>query len=100
MNAWTSLNSTAARLFSAIPHDLTAALARFSMAAVVWKSGQTKVSGFAVDVVDGTYEWGWPRLSDNAVALFRDEYKLPVLSPELGASMAALGEHVLPLLLL
>ena len=100
MNAWTSLNSTAARLFSAIPHDLTAALARFSMAAVFWKSGQTKVSGFAVDVVDGTYEWGWPRLSDNAVALFRDEYKLPVLSPELGASMAALGEHVLPLLLL
>jgi putative oxidoreductase len=34
------------------------------------------------------------------VDLFRDEYQLPLISPELGATLAALGEHVLPLLLL
>jgi putative oxidoreductase len=34
------------------------------------------------------------------VALFQDEYRLPLLSPELGAALAALGEHLLPVLLL
>jgi putative oxidoreductase len=32
--------------------------------------------------------------------LFRDEYQLPLLAPELGATLAALGEHALPLLIL
>jgi putative oxidoreductase len=39
-------------------------------------------------------------VSDNAVALFADEYKLPLLSPELGAHLAAYAEHLFPLLLL
>jgi putative oxidoreductase len=83
-----------------IPHSLIALLGRFSIAAVFWKSGQTKIEGLAIDIVDGTLRLGWPRLSDSAVALFRDEYKVPLLPPELAALMAATAEHVLPLLLL
>lgn len=87
-------------LMSRIPHSLIAALARFSIAAVFWKSGQTKVEGFAIDIVDGTFSVGWPRLSDSAVQLFEHEYQVPVLPPELAALMAATAEHVLPLLIL
>ena len=71
-----------------------------SVAAVFWKSGQTKIEGLAIDIVSGSFELGMPRLSSSAVDLFRDEYQLPLISPELGATLAALGEHVLPLLLL
>lgn len=88
------------RALARIPVDLIALLGRFSIAAVFWKSGQTKVEGFAVDLVDGSVQLGWPRLSDSAVALFQEEYRLPLLPPELGATLAALGEHVLPVLIL
>ena len=88
------------RAMARIPEDLIALLGRFSIAAVFWKSGQTKIEGFAVDLVEGRIQLGWPRLSDSAVALFQYEYDLPLLSPELGAVLAALGEHVLPVLLL
>jgi len=86
--------------FMRIPYSLVALLARVAVAGVFWRSGQTKVEGFALDLVEGTVQLGWPRLSDNAVALFRDEYRLPLLAPELGATLAAFGEHALPLLLL
>jgi putative oxidoreductase len=75
-------------------------LARFSIAAVFWKSGQTKVQGFAIDVVNGEYTLGWPRLSDSAIELFRDEYRLPLVPPELAAPLAAVAEHVLPVAIL
>ena len=83
-----------------IPHSLIALLARFSIAAVFWTSGQTKVEGLAINVVTGEFSLGWPRLSDSALALFRDEYKLPLLSPEFAAPLAATAEHLFPLLLL
>jgi putative oxidoreductase len=83
-----------------IPESAIALLGRFSVAAVFWKSGQTKIEGLAIDIVSGSFELGVPRLSSSAVDLFRDEYQLPLLSPQLGATLAALGEHVLPLLLL
>lgn len=86
--------------FAAIPESMIALLARFSVAAVFWKSGQTKIEGFVVDFVDGTFMLGWPRLSGSAVELFRDEYKLPLIPPELAAALAATAEHLLPLLLL
>jgi putative oxidoreductase len=44
--------------------------------------------------------FGLPRLSDSVVALFRDEYKLPLMPPELAAPMAAFAEHLFPLLIL
>ena len=87
-------------LAARLPLDLVLILARVAMAATFWRSGQTKVSGLAVDLVEGRFEWGWPRLSDSAVSLFRDEYRLPFISPELAAPLAAVAEHVFPVLLL
>ncbi len=88
------------RIFERIPNGLIAVVARFSIAAVFWLSGQTKVEGFAINIVNGEFALGWPRLSDSAVALFGDEFQLPFIAPELAAPMAALAEHVFPLLLL
>lgn len=75
-------------------------LARFSIAAIFWKSGQTKIQGFSLDIVSGEFQLGWPRLSDSVVDLFREEYRLPLMPPELGALLAAFGEHVFPALIL
>jgi putative oxidoreductase len=83
-----------------IPQSLIALLGRFSIAAAFWKSGQTKVEGLAVDIVGGTFDLGWPRLSASAVDLFHHEYQLPLLAPELAAYLAALAEHLLPIFLL
>lgn len=94
------LTAGAHALMARIPESAIALLGRFSVAAVFWKSGQTKIEGLSVDIVSGNFDLGMPRLSASAVDLFRDEYQLPLISPELGATLAALGEHMLPLLLL
>lgn len=86
--------------FERIPNSLVAFIARFSIAAVFWNSGQTKVEGLAINLVSGEFQLGWPRLSESAIALFQDEYKLPLIPPELAAPLAATAEHVLPLLIL
>jgi putative oxidoreductase len=88
------------RFFSSIPLDLVALLGRFSAAAVFWKSGQTKIEGLKIDIVAGEFAIGAPRLGDFTVDLFREEYALPVVSPELAAYAAAIAEHLLPVLLL
>lgn len=85
---------------SRIPDSLIAVIGRFSVAAVFWLSGQTKIEGLAIDLVQGQFSLGIARLSDSAVALFRDEYALPWLSPVLAATLAATAEHVFPVLLL
>ena len=100
MNTLVRWIQSANALCARIPHSLIALVARFSIAAVFWKSGQTKVEGLAIDIVDGRFSLGWPRLADSAVDLFRDEYKVPLLSPELAAPLAATAEHFLPVLLL
>ena len=87
-------------LLEKIPHSLIAFLARFSIAAVFWKSGQTKVEGLAIDLIDGTFELGWPRLADSAIPLFQSEYNVPLLSPEIAAHLAAFAEHFFPALIL
>jgi len=71
--------------FGMIPHDLIATVARLSIAAVFWQSGQTKMDGW--------------QLTDNAVYLFQTEYKLPFVDPWLAAHLAAFAEHFFPLLL-
>jgi len=75
-------------LDKAIPEWLIAIalLLRAGIAAVFWQSGRTKVEG-------------WLSVSDNAIALFRDEYKLPLVPPEIAAYTGAYAEHLLPLLL-
>jgi putative oxidoreductase len=87
-------------MLARIPYSGIALLARFSIAAVFWSSGQTKVEGFALNFVTGEFQPGWPRVSGTAVALFRDEYRLPLLAPESAAAMAAFAEHAFPLLVL
>ena len=95
-----SLARLAASVFERIPHWFIALLARFSIAAVFWKSGQTKVEGFAIDLIEGRFTLGIPHFSESAIDLFKDEYKLPFVPPEVGALMAATAEHVFPVLLL
>lgn len=73
------------KALNTIPNDLIALIARLSLAAVFWQSGQTKVEGW--------------RLSDNALYLFENEYKLPLVDPWLAAHLAAFAEHVFPILL-
>jgi putative oxidoreductase len=70
---------------SAIPNDLTALIARLSIAMVFWQSGQTKLDGWHV--------------SDTAIYLFENEYKLPLIDPWLAAHLAAFNEHFFPILL-
>lgn len=69
-----------------VTHDLLALACRFGIAAIFFYSGRTKVSGFLM-------------LTDSAVDLFRNEYKVPLLPPELAAHLAAYAEHLFPLLL-
>jgi putative oxidoreductase len=83
-----------------IPLSLIAFIARFSIAAVFWKSGQTKVEGLAIDLIEGTFEFGWPHLADSTIPLFESEYPVPLLSPEIAAHMAAFAEHFFPVLIL
>jgi putative oxidoreductase len=87
-------------LFERIPHSLIALLGRFSIAAVFWKSGQTKIEGFAIDLLGGEFQFGWPRLAESTIPLFQEEYKLPLVPPEIAAYAAATAEHLFPLLLL
>jgi putative oxidoreductase len=79
-------NRVAQRLDNLISHDLLAAIARLSIASLFLQSGRTKVDG-------------WLHVSDSAIELFRVEYKLPLVSPELAAHMAAYAEHLFPVLL-
>lgn len=69
----------------AIPYWFVALIARLSIAAVFWRSGQTKVEGWHV--------------SETAIDLFRDEYKLPLIDPTLAAYLATFAEHFFPVLL-
>ena len=95
-----SLIRCAIGLTERIPDSLIALLGRFSIAAVFWKSGQTKVQGFAIDIVGGEFQFGMPLLSASVVDLFRDEYRLPLVAPEIAAPLAAFAEHLFPLLIL
>lgn len=95
-----TLITRAISLLEKIPHSLIAFIARFSIAAVFWKSGQTKVEGLAIDLFDGNFELGWPRLADSTIPLFTSEYHVPLLSPQIAAYMAAFAEHFFPILIL
>ena len=91
MSTITPLLTSVIRLFERIPNSLVAMVARFSIAAVFWNSGQTKIAGLKINIVSGEFSLGWPRLSDSVVALFEDEYKVPLIAPELAAPMAAVA---------
>jgi len=63
-----------------IPTSAVALLSRIAVASVFWRSGQTKVAGF--------------HIREETFALFRDEYKVPLLPPDVAAYLSTIGEHV------
>lgn len=69
-----------------LPDALLYLLVRVGIASVFFLSGRTKVDGL-LTITPGTYE------------LFRSEYALPLLPPELAAHLATYAEHLFPLLL-
>jgi len=81
--AW---NRGADRLTGLVSHGLLAFATRVAIAAIFFLSGRTKVDGLLT-------------VNDSAYALFRDEYKVPLVPPEFAAHLAAYSEHVFPILL-
>ncbi len=69
-----------------VSDSLLALCARIALGAIFFLSGRTKVEGF-LTVTEGTY------------ALFREEYRVPVVPPEVAAHLATYAEHLLPVLL-
>ncbi len=67
----------------AVPYTALAVPLRLAAATVFWNSAMTKLANW-----------------DTAVALFADEYKLPLLPPELAAYLAVSVELTAPVLLL
>jgi putative oxidoreductase len=75
----------AVRWADKFPSWLLGLIIRVGIADVFWRSGQTKVSGWHV--------------TQTTVQLFRDEYKVPLLSPEIAANLASIQEHLFSVLL-
>jgi putative oxidoreductase len=80
-----SLAASLVNLMKRVPQSAISLLARAVIGLTFFKSGLTKVDGFHV--------------TDAAVFLFSEEYKLPFLSPWLAAHMATAMELSMPLLL-
>jgi putative oxidoreductase len=68
-----------------IPYSFIALISRFAVADVFWRSGQTKVNGFSI--------------REETLYLFREEYIVPLLPPDVAAYLSTIGEHVFPILL-
>ena len=79
-------NRAAEALERWIALDFVLLVSRVGIAAVFFYSGRTKVSG-------------WLSVTDSAVGLFRDEYRLPLVDPAFAAHAAAYAEHLFPILL-
>jgi len=78
------LFASAAR--TVFPSSLLLLVQRLGIAAVFFMSGRTKVDG-------------WLTVNDSAFELFRTDYALPLIKPEVAAYAAAYSEHLFPLLL-
>ncbi len=76
----------AARISEMVPDALLLLVGRLGIAAIFFMSGRTKVDGI-LHITDSTYE------------LFRTEYVLPLLPPEVAAVAATWSEHVFSILL-
>ncbi len=69
------------RLAESIPYSVVALVARISVASVFWRSAQTKV--------DETLQ-----LKSSAFYLFREEYKVPIVPPDIAAYLATYQELI------
>jgi putative oxidoreductase len=79
-------NRIADRLSGLINHASLALVDRIAIGAIFFLSGRTKVEGFMT-------------LTEGAYTLFREEYKVPLVPPEIAAHLAAYAEHFFPVLL-
>lgn len=87
MPSLTALYLRLARRVSAlVPDAFLLLVARLGIASVFFLSGRTKVDGI-LHITDGTYE------------LFRTEYALPLVPPEIAAVAATWSEHLFSILL-
>ncbi len=75
-------------LLKRIPHDLVVLVCRFGVGLVFWLSGRTKVEG-----------WNLFDLKASQKFLFTEVHPVPGVPWEVAAQLAAIGEHVLPVLL-
>jgi putative oxidoreductase len=82
MSALVTFVERVIRWLESVPYAVLAIPLRLAVATVFWNSGTTKLANW-----------------DAALALFIDEYKVPVLPPELAAYMAATIELTTPVLL-
>lgn len=83
----TELAASAGKLLSrALPPSLLLLVQRWGIASIFFLSGRTKVEGLFT-ITDSTYE------------LFRTEYALPLVPPEIAAVAATVSEHLFPILL-
>lgn len=79
-------NRMADRIEGLVSDGLLGLVVRLGIASVFFMSGRTKVDG-------------WLTVTDGAYALFREEYRVPLIPPELAAHLATYAEHLFPLLL-
>ncbi len=86
MHAVKLYRSGTAALPRLLPAALLLLIARVAIASIFFLSGRTKVEGL-LTITDGTYE------------LFRSEYALPIVPPEVAAIAATGAEHLFPILL-
>jgi putative oxidoreductase len=70
------------RLLERVPADIPQLFCRFGMALVFWRSAQSKLASW-----------------DTTLTLFREEYRVPLLPPEIAAYLAATVELTTPILL-
>ncbi len=75
-----------ARLTALVPESAIALLMRIGIAVPFFLSGRTKVEGLLT-------------LKDTTFYLFAEEYRVPLLPPDLAAHAATYAEHILPVLI-
>lgn len=94
-----NLLTTTISYFEKIPCSVISLLARLGIGATFLRSGLIKVEGITFDnafmYLMDVNKWA----NGNTIALFRDEYKLPLLSPELAAYSGTMMELSMPILL-
>lgn len=74
------------RVTALVPESAIALLMRIGIAVPFFLSGRTKVEGLLT-------------LKDSTFYLFAEEYRVPLLPPDLAAHAATYAEHVLPVLI-
>jgi putative oxidoreductase len=81
--AWRTRLAGVVGLLERFPLSLLQFMFRVSIGAVFWNSGLTKIASW-----------------QSTVVLFRDEYRVPILPPEIAAALGASVELTCPVLLL